>query len=289
MKVLLTGATGFLGKYVLADLQSHGTKVVVVGRTIPDSFKGHFICADLLNSTTIDEVAKEANATHLLHLAWYAEHGKYWDSPLNLRWVDSTVRLVEAFCKYGGKRVVAAGTCAEYDWSYGYCQEDITPTNPATLYGICKDTTRRMVESICESNQVTFAWGRIFFPFGAGEDDRRLISSLFEVFRGHKKAFGVNAVTYRDFLHITDVASAFLLLLQGSIIGTFNISSGEPTKIEDIVKMIAERCNADPNIILSLVAEQRKDDPRILLGDNRKLMSIGWNMRHPFRNMLYEL
>lgn len=97
------------------------------------------------------------------HLAWYAEHGKYWDSPLNLRWTEATVRLVEAFCMAGGQQVVISGTCAEYDWTHGYCREDCTPIDPATLYGIAKDATRRLVMAICGQYQVPCAWGAGFF------------------------------------------------------------------------------------------------------------------------------
>jgi nucleoside-diphosphate-sugar epimerase len=134
MKVLLTGGSGFIGMHVLAALQDEGVEVVVIGRS---GLSGAVrqIEADLLTLTQdeINELLRKECVTHLLHLAWVAEHGKYWTSPLNLRWVDATVRLVEAFCTTGGQHIVIAGTCAEYDWSYGYCREESTPLSPTTL------------------------------------------------------------------------------------------------------------------------------------------------------------
>ena len=127
MKVLLTGATGFLGRYVLNQLQQAHIPVIPVGRVCPPGYSGDYLIADLLRLDEIAAMVSQAQATHLLHLAWFAEHGKYWDSVLNLRWTEATVRLVEAFSAAGGQRVVIAGTCAEYDWSYGYCREEITP------------------------------------------------------------------------------------------------------------------------------------------------------------------
>ena len=105
MRVLLTGGSGFVGRYVLKALQHQGIEVVTVGRvraqpSVP------FIEADLLSVTDFGPLVQQAQATHLLHLAWYAEHGKYWTSPLKLRWAEATTRLVEAFCAAGGQQVV---------------------------------------------------------------------------------------------------------------------------------------------------------------------------------------
>ena len=103
MRVLLTGASGFIGRYVLRALQHRGIKVVAVGRARPQP-SASFVEADLLSISDFGPLVQQVQATHLLHLAWYAEHGKYWTSPLNLRWAESTTRLVEAFCAAGTGR-----------------------------------------------------------------------------------------------------------------------------------------------------------------------------------------
>lgn len=113
MRALLTGASGFLGRYVLDQLRRQGVDTVVIGRTCPGGPHGDTIQADLLQLEDYTAIVQRAQATHLLHLAWYAEHGQYWTSPLNLRWLEASVRLVEAFCVAGGQKVVAAGSCAE--------------------------------------------------------------------------------------------------------------------------------------------------------------------------------
>lgn len=279
MKVLLTGASGFIGRSVLTQLLRLGIEVVVVGRTRPEGFVGEFIEADLLQAEAGAAAIAKARATHLLHLAWYAEHGKYWTSPLNLRWVESTVRLVESFCSKGGHHLAIAGTCAEYDWSIGYCNEDAAPLAPSTLYGTAKDATRRLVEAICRQYCVPCAWGRIFLPYGQGEDGRRLIPSLFEVFKGRRTPFGVNASAYRDFLNVEDVAHGFIQILKAEAAGCYNIASGEPTRIADVVRIIAAACNADPSPVLELTSE-RPGEPIMLVGDNSKLKSLGWRSEH---------
>lgn len=275
MRVLLTGASGFLGRYVLNQLTRQGINVVVVGRSRPAVHEGDFIEADLLQKDDCLAAVQRARATHLIHLAWYAEHGHYWESPLNLRWLEASIRLVEAFCSAGGQKVVAAGTCAEYDWSYGYCREDTTPLAPASMYGTAKDATRRLVAAICSAHQVPFAWGRIFLPYGHGEDGRRLVPSLIEVFQGKRTPFGVNATAYRDFLHAEDVARGFVSLLLSDAAGNYNISSGQPAQIAEVVRLIASTLGGDPSNVLDLSTE-RPGEPEMLIGDSRKLKALGW-------------
>lgn len=275
MRVLLTGASGFLGRYVLRQLAQQGIDVVVVGRSRPIGYQGDFIETDLLRMDDGSAVAQSARATHMIHMAWYAEHGVYWSSPLNLRWLEASVRLVEAFCSAGGQKVVVAGTCAEYDWSYGYCREETTPLAPASMYGAAKDATRRVLVAICADHQVPLAWGRIFLPYGQGEDSRRLIPSLMQVFQGRRQPFGVNAMVYRDFLHADDVARGFKRLLLCDVAGSYNISSGQPMQIAEVVRQIAKAFNADSRIVLDLSTEQ-SGEPEMLVGDNKKLRALGW-------------
>lgn len=276
MRVLLTGASGFLGRYVLDILRSRGIDAVMIGRQrIPGNGDMDFIGADLLTTPDFTALVKESKATHLLHLAWYTEYGKYWTSPLNLRWVEATTRLVEAFCEAGGQHVVVAGTCAEYDWSHGYCREDSTPLNPATLYGTAKEATRRLVMAVCEQHQVSCAWGRGFLPYGTGEGNQRLIPALIDVFRGKRPPFGVNAPAYRDFLHVSDVAEGFITLLQSGERGDYNISSAQPMQLADVVRELARLLDADPQAVLNLSSE-RPGDPHLLVGENLKLKALGW-------------
>ncbi|EXJ16920.1 NAD-dependent epimerase/dehydratase family protein [Imhoffiella purpurea] len=289
MKILLTGATGFLGAYVLECLVRRGIETLCIGRNRPELDAAvDYVAVDLLEKPNILQLCQKTGVTHLLHLAWYTEHGRYWSSPLNLRWSEASVHLVEEFCLAGGRRVVVAGTCAEYDWAYGYCKEDLTPLKPATSYGIAKDATRRLIGSVCEGHGATCSWGRVFQPYGKGESDERLIPSLIRVFRGCQEPFGVNADAYRDFIHASDVAEGFVTLLLSDVQGAYNISSGEPIKIGDVVVMLGLGCDADPSVVLDL-ASNRNDAPKLLLGDSSKLRELGWVPRTPFREGLVDL
>src|SRR3954452_23524389 len=137
-RVLVTGATGFIGHHLPELLSSRGFEVATVSRAGG---------VDLLEPGAPERVVAEVQPTHLLHLAWYAEPGKYWTSPENVRWVEASLALLRAFAAGGGRRAVLAGTCAEYDWAHGFCSEGVTPLAPWTLYGPSKHALREMAES----------------------------------------------------------------------------------------------------------------------------------------------
>ena len=273
MKVLLTGATGFVGRYVAEELDRQGIEFLSLQRSLVSDARA--IQMDLLSSLELESLFQKFKPTHLIHVAWYAEHGKYWDSELNLQWLLATKRLVEAFCSSGGQHIVITGTCAEYDWSHGYCVEDVTPLKPKSLYGICKDTTRRVVELVVEKHGVSMSWARVFFPYGPGEASQRLIPSLFNAFKGEVFPFGVNASSYRDLLHVEDVARAVLACAQSKFVGSVNICSGRPVQISEIVVAVARINNCDPEVILK-IAPKNQDTNNFLVGENKKLRSLGW-------------
>lgn len=277
MRVLLTGASGYLGQHVLARLRERGCDVVLLGRSRPLG-EGDlpWLPVDLLDGHDLASALCESQASHLLHLAWYAEYGKYWASPLNLRWVDASLRLLQAFTEQGGKHAVMAGTCAEYDWcGEGLLHEDTTPLNPASLYGAAKDATRRLAQAWCREQGVTLAWGHVFFPFGPGEAQQRMVPSLIDVFRGDSQPFGVNAEAWRGMLPVRDAAEALVHLLSQGCEGRYNICSGQPVQVGEVVRTLARLCGADPSPVLALTTA-RPGDPAMLVGDNTRLLATGW-------------
>lgn len=277
MRVLLTGASGYLGQHVLARLRERGCEVVLLGRSRPAGAEDlPWLAADLLECRDLAPVLREARASHLLHLAWYAEYGRFWHSPLNLRWVDASLRLLQAFTEEGGRHALMTGSCAEYDWrGAGLFHEDHTPMNPASLYGAAKDATRRLAQAWCREQGTTLAWGHVFFPFGPGEARQRMLPSLIEVFRGRAAPFGVNAEARRGMLPVRDAAQALVHLLAQGCDGRYNICSGQPVQVGEVVRTLARLCGADPSPVLSL-ATVRPGDPALLAGDNSRLLATGW-------------
>src|SRR6267143_4821300 len=117
-RILLTGATGFIGRQCVPLLVARGYQVHAVSskpiKDNRDSVRWHQ--ADLFDPLAVKALIGSTKPTHLLHLAWCTEPGKYWNSLENLQWVQASLGLLQEFVDNDGQRVVVAGTCAEYDW-----------------------------------------------------------------------------------------------------------------------------------------------------------------------------
>jgi len=277
-KVLITGASGFIGRHCLPILLTRGYEVHAAdsrgsAENMPD------VCwhqVDLLDSLEIRRLMDEVRPTHLLHFAWFTTPGEYWTARENLDWVRASLDLLQAFEEHGGKRVVMAGTCAEYDWRYGYCSEHITPLAPATLYGTCKHSLQIVLDSFARQTGLGAAWGRIFFLYGPHEHPTRLISSVIISLLKGEPARCSHGNQIRDFLYVQDVADAFVALLETTVSGPVNIASGHPNTIKDVIHRIAEKIGRTDLIQLGVIPVS-ENEPHLLVADVGRLTSeVGW-------------
>ena len=277
-KVLVTGATGFIGRHCLPLLLNEGYEVHAV--TSRDSIGGfpdiHWHHCDLLDAGNVSAILEKVKPTHLLHLAWFTAPGEYWSSLENLRWVTSSLELLSSFGKLGGRRAVIAGTCAEYDWQYGYCSENVTPLKPSTLYGICKHSLHIMAQAFAKPMDLSVGWGRLFFLYGPWEHPERLVPSVIRSLLRGELARCSEGNQIRDFLYVQDAAHAFVTLLEKEITGSVNIASGIPVVLRDIIYKIGEKLNGK-SLIRMGKNPIASNEPPLVVGDVRFLKNqLGW-------------
>jgi nucleoside-diphosphate-sugar epimerase len=281
-RVLLTGARGFIGSHAIAPLLARGFEVhAVSGRETPgtgpdaDAVAWHRV--DLLDAGAARSLVEDVRPTHLLHFAWYAEHGEFWTSTENLRWVEASLGLLRAFGEHGGQRVAIAGTCAEYDWrNAGLCTEESTPLAPRTLYGVSKDALRRVSQAWCAEHGIGFAWGRVFFVFGERESPRRLLPSVADALFEGRPALCSHGRQLRDFLYVGDAADAFVALLDSAVEGAVNIGSGEPVSVGELVRLVGSSVGRPELVRLGEIPEQA-GEPAELVADVKRLREeLGW-------------
>jgi nucleoside-diphosphate-sugar epimerase len=275
-RVLLTGATGFLGRQVLAALATAGHEVHAVARHRGAEATGVIWHeADLLTGC---ELVTQVDAEILVHLAWYAEHQTFWTSVENVRWVEASLALLRAFARTGGRRAVIAGSCAEYEWSREIYPET-APLAPATLYGAAKHGLHVVARSLCRQLDVELAWARLFFLYGPFEAPGRFVPSLvLHLLRGEPTPM-TEGTQRRDFLHSADAGSAFAALADSDLTGPFNVASGQALELRDLAWEIARRLDREE--LLQIGARpMRQGEPPVLQAEVTRLRDeLAWSPR----------
>jgi nucleoside-diphosphate-sugar epimerase len=284
-RVLVTGASGFVGRQALGALVARGFEVHGATWDSPGPALGgvRWHSADLLRPGDAERLVREIRPTHLLHLAWFVRPGAFWRAPDNVAWVEASLRLVRAFAAAGGRRLVIAGTCAEYDWAYGRCIEGETPLAPSTLYGAAKHGLRTVVEAYAREAGLSAAWGRLFLLYGPHEPPGRLVSSVAGALLRGEPAPCTHGEQVRDFLHVADAGDAFAALLESAVEGAVNVASGEPTAVKDLVAAIADAVGR-PDLLRWGALPTRADEPPMLVADVTRLTrEVGWRPRFSLR------
>jgi nucleoside-diphosphate-sugar epimerase len=277
--VLVTGAGGFIGRHTISRLIDRGFVVHGLTRSSNQLIKlpnCYWHQVDLLNANNTTAIIKTIKPSHLLHLAWYTLQGKYWSSVENLRWVQASLELVRNFHEAGGQRLVMAGSCAEYNWQHGYCSEMITPRQPNSLYGICKNSLQEMLQSYGTVSGLSIAWGRIFLLYGSHEFPGRLVPSIIKSLLQGQEANCSHGRQIRDFMYVEDVAAAFVALLDSKVSGAVNISTGVPITIKDIATQIAAIIGKSELLKLGAIAAAANDVPLLVGNADRLNDELNW-------------
>lgn len=272
-RVLVTGASGFVGRWTLEPLLAAGYEVHAVCRREPPPAPAgvRWQRADLLAPDGHDALLAEVAPTHLLHLAWHAEHTSFWTSAENVRWAAATLALVHAFAAHGGNRVAVAGTCAEYRWGdAGRCVEGITPLEPATLYGVAKHATHTLLDAAQDGLGIELAWGRIFLLYGPGEAPQRLVAAVASALVAGERAATGDGTQVRDFLHVGDVGAALVALLDSPVCGAVNIGSGVGLALLEVITEIGVAVGR-PDLLDVGALASRPGDPAQLVADVTRL------------------
>jgi dTDP-6-deoxy-L-talose 4-dehydrogenase (NAD+) len=244
--ILLTGATGFVGRQVLRALGERGCRVRAVVR--------HGKQGTLATGATIETVVASSDifaesgnwwtgaccgVDTVIHAAWYAEPGKYLQSPKNQGCLSGTLRLAEGAAQAKVRRFVGIGTCFEYDLDVGRLSIG-TPLKPSTPYALAKVEAFNALSALLPGQGITFAWCRLFYLYGEGEDPRRFVPYVRARLEAGEPAELSSGSQIRDFLDVHEAGRMIADVALGSQEGPVNICSGRPITVREVAESIAD-------------------------------------------------
>ena len=280
-RVVVTGASGFLGRAVVARLIEAGWSVDATGSSAqaPDHMAAgvRWHSVDLLERDAARKLFSRVEASHLMHLAWAPNRGVY-ASPENFRWVRASARLFESFFENGGRRAVGAGSSAEYDWSCGVCRERSTPLAGGGAYGTAKRALAELFQGHCERFGASGAWARIFFLFGPHEGKERLVAAVARALIQGAPVRCSAGTQVRDYLYVEDAADALVELLESEVSGPVNIASGAGIRVRDLVLELAARSGTreDGQIIWGAAGHGGAEAALVVADVGRLTDEVGW-------------
>ena len=243
MSVLVTGASGFIGSYVVEALAAKGIETHAVARKLPkairDGVSWHQV--DLLSPGDGVAMMRALRPKRWIHLAWVTEPGVYWESEKNPDWLSASLNLLNAFVNANGQHVVMAGTCAEYDWRNSTCVEDVTPIRATSLYSVSKLALWQVASRLASNAGLSFAWARLFNLYGPGEASQRVVAAMVQAALRKQNLQLGHGEQVRDFLYVSDAAQALVKLSTEGVTGAYNVASGAPVTPRRIAQVIDEQ------------------------------------------------
>ena len=279
-KVLVTGATGFIGKYVVAELLRNNCAVIATAMDAPQKACELWKNEVEYKQFNLDQFSQTVNYHQyfnqpeaIIHLAWEGlpNYKSLFHYEINL---PRHYAFIKNMVSNGLKDVTVAGTCFEYGMQEG-CLNENMPSMPANAYALAKDTLRKYLEQLQTVLPFSFKWARLFYMYGEGQNPKSLFSQLDKALECGEQTFNMSGgEQVRDYLPVTKVAEYIVkIALQEKVTGIINCCSGIPVTVKKLVQNYLKEKNK--NILLNLGFYLYPDyEPMKFWGDNTKLKMI---------------
>lgn len=276
-KILISGGTGFIGKHLLSILEEKGHSCFVISRKENSSpcTSTNFINFDFLFGSSFSNILQKISPDIFIHLAWDVKSQDFVSNTVNKLWYQRSINLCKQFLDNGGKKIIVAGTCFEYDLSSNDVLNEDSKCIPSSLYGKCKNNLHDDLLYFLDEYNYDLIWARIFYPYGLGEEKRKFISYIIDSIKNDKKLFIKQPNDVLDYIHVSDIAEALSLLTNSNVSGTFNVCSGNQVKVENIIHYIRSKFSKRVDIEYS-----QNSVSKYIVGNASKITKLGFNCKY---------
>ena len=279
-KILVTGATGFIGNYVVQQLLKNNCTVIATSSDEQKAkqyswfSKVKYIPFKLEDfDSTINYFSFFDSPDAVIHLAWEGlpNYKSLFHFEVNL---PRHYTFLKNLVTNGAADITVTGTCFEYGMQQGCLDEDM-PSAPANPYSLAKDTLRKFLQELQKVNPFYLKWARLFYMYGSGQNANSLLSQLDKALANGETSFNMSGGEQeRDYLPVEKVAEYIsAIALQHSVEGIINCCSGKPVTVKELVEnYLAEK---QKNIALNLGYYPYPDyEPMRFWGNDKKLKTI---------------
>jgi dTDP-6-deoxy-L-talose 4-dehydrogenase (NAD+) len=222
-----------------------------------------FTTPDLFSESADWWMKKCTNVDTIIHMAWYAEPGKYLQSDKNIDCLIGTLEMAKGAANAGVTRLVGIGTCFEYEINENTLSVN-TPLRPLTTYASAKAAAYLTLSQWLPQKKIEFAWCRLFYLYGEGEDRRRLVSYLRSQIINGEVAELTSGKQIRDFLDVLEASSMIVDIAESDKVGAFNICSGVPISVKELAENIAKEYGRIDLLNFNSRLENAMDPPYVV-------------------------
>ena len=291
-KILITGFSGFVGQHLLSHLLALNNDAVIIGIDMNDPLfvfpkSVQFKKINLLDEENVNELIRDVGPDVIIHLASFSKVSESWLNPISSFKNNTNIflNIIEAVRKNGlNTKFLSIGSSEEY----GIVDATAVPLreenalNPNSPYSVARVSQEWMSKVYAKGYNMKVIITRSFNHYGLFQHDNFVIPSMVRQLceiknKNEKSSLSVgNIDVIRDFIHVSDVVKAYSLLLNKGISGeVYNICTGRGISLREVIRIISNKLNIKPEIIINKDLYRPNDNP-IIIGDNKKLFQLGW-------------